>query len=51
MNVDEFAAEMWTRTLVETMELDSDIKYIVRGIVQSVLHDMKETPRDDEAGT
>lgn len=48
MTVEDFTSEFWTRVLVETMELDTDVKYVVRGVVQSVIHDMKETHKEQE---
>ena len=48
MTLDEFIEEMRNRVLFETMDMDSDAKYLVRGIVESVLHDMKSTERDSD---
>ena len=47
-SVEDFAKEFWTRTLFETLELDSDTKYVVRGVIQSILHDMKQAHNDGE---
>ena len=46
MTLDEFIEEMRNRVLFETMDMDSDAKYLVRGVVESVLHDMKNTERE-----
>lgn len=45
MTLDEFIEEMRNRVLFETIDMDSDAKYLVRGVVESVLHDMKNTER------
>lgn len=46
MTLDEFIEEMRSRVLFETIDMDSDAKYLVRGVVESVLHDMKNTERE-----
>ncbi len=45
MTLDEFIEEMRARILFETIDMDSDDKYLIRGVVESVLHDMKNTER------
>ncbi len=45
MTLDEFIEEMRNRVLFETIDMDPDAKYLVRGVVESVLHDMKNTER------
>lgn len=45
MTLDEFIEEMRNRVLFETVDMDSDAKYLVRGVVESVLQDMKNTER------
>jgi hypothetical protein len=45
MTLDEFIEEMRSRVLFETIDMDSDAKYLIRGVVESVLHDMKNTER------
>ena len=49
MTVQEFADEFWMRALIETIDLDTDTKYVTRGIIQSILHDMKETHKDEQS--
>lgn len=43
--LDHFINEMRNRILFETIDMDSDAKYLIRGVVESVLHDMKNTER------
>ncbi len=45
MTLDEFIEEMRARILFETIDMDSEDKYLIRGVVESVLHDMKNTER------
>ena len=47
MSIDEFLDELWARIMFETMDMDKDQKYLVRGLVKSVMHDMKETDRSN----
>jgi hypothetical protein len=47
MNVEDLTNELWTRIMLETLDMDSDTKYVVRGVVQSVIHDMKEAHKDE----
>ena len=49
MTVEQFADEFWMRALIETIDLDTDSKYVTRGIIQSILHDMKETHKDEQS--
>lgn len=50
MTLDAMLEELWTRIMFETIELDSDTKYIVRGVVKSVIDDMQQTDRSTDEG-
>ena len=43
--IEQFAKEFWTRVCEETKDIEPDQRYFVRGVVWSVLHDMKESYR------
>ena len=47
MSVEELLNEFWTRIMFETMDMDADSKYLTRGVVQSVIHDIRETHKLD----
>ena len=47
MTVEELLNELWTRVMFETMDMDTDSKYLTRGVVQSVIHDMREAHKLD----
>ena len=49
MTVQEVADEVGMRAVIETIDLDTDSKYVTRGIIQSILHDMKETHKDESS--
>lgn len=46
---DALIEEIRNRVLFETIDMDSDSKYLVRGVIESVLYDMKLTYRADES--
>lgn len=47
MSVEDLTNEIWTRIMLETMDMDSESRYLVRGVIQSVIHDVKEAHKDD----
>ena len=49
MTVEDLTNELWTRIMLETLDMDSDTKYVIRGVVQSVIHDMKEAHKDESS--
>ena len=48
MTTKQLLDELWERVMLETIGMDQDVKYLIRGVVQSVIHDMKEVHPTDE---
>ena len=48
MQVRQLTEEIWTRVVYESAYLDQDQRYLVRGIIQSVLDDVIEAYKEIE---
>lgn len=49
MTVEEMLNEIWVRVMLETMDMDSDTKYLVRGVIQSVIHDARKAHENESS--
>ena len=47
MTQEEMLNEIWTRIMLETIDMDQDTKYLIRGVIQSVLYDVRKAHEND----